>query len=176
MQQCKGENPCRSVISIKLQSIFIETTLRHECSPVNLLHIFRTPFTKNTSGRLLLDNASDTEFHLMHQMQILFFYTVITPPLPNKKAGRLTCKCVLQCLRRLCNYNSLRKLLKTHRNCFLSRTIDNFKIIVSNITFFLKKKSKADHSFTLQIKSSPIFTSIHVHLLIRAIKYIPTKR
>ena len=23
------------------------------CSPVNLLHIFRTPFTKKTSGRLL---------------------------------------------------------------------------------------------------------------------------
>ena len=28
--------------------------LRHGCSPVNLLHIFRTPFTKNTSGGLLL--------------------------------------------------------------------------------------------------------------------------
>ena len=29
-------------------------TLRHECSPVNLLHIFKTPFYKNTSGGLLL--------------------------------------------------------------------------------------------------------------------------
>ena len=28
--------------------------LRHECSPVNLLHIFRTPFLKNSSGWLLL--------------------------------------------------------------------------------------------------------------------------
>ena len=27
-----------------MQSNFIETTLRHGCSPVNLLHIFRTPF------------------------------------------------------------------------------------------------------------------------------------
>ena len=26
----------------------------HGCSPVNLLHIFGTPFPKNTSGRLLL--------------------------------------------------------------------------------------------------------------------------
>ena len=32
---------------------FIEIALRHGCSPVNLLHIFRTPFPKNTSGWLL---------------------------------------------------------------------------------------------------------------------------
>ena len=30
----------------------IEMTLRHECSPVNLLHFFKAPFLKNTSGRL----------------------------------------------------------------------------------------------------------------------------
>ena len=33
---------------------FIQITLRHGCSPVNLLHIFRTPFPMNTSGRLVL--------------------------------------------------------------------------------------------------------------------------
>ena len=33
---------------------FIEISLRHWRSPVNLLHFFRTPFRKNTSGRLLL--------------------------------------------------------------------------------------------------------------------------
>ena len=49
-----GEHPCWSVISIKLLCKFIEITLQHECSPVNLLHIFRTPFPKNTSGGLLL--------------------------------------------------------------------------------------------------------------------------
>ena len=43
-----GEHPCRSVISIKFQSNFIQITLRHGCSPVFLLHIFRTPFTKDT--------------------------------------------------------------------------------------------------------------------------------
>ena len=36
-----GEGPCQSVISIKLQRNFMEITLRHGCSPVNLLHIFR---------------------------------------------------------------------------------------------------------------------------------------
>ena len=49
-----GEQPCRSVISIKLQSNFIEITLRHVCYTVNLLHVFGTPFYKNTYGGLLL--------------------------------------------------------------------------------------------------------------------------
>ena len=50
-----GEHPCRGTISIKLLSNFTEIALWHGCSPVNLLHIFRTPFPKNTSGGLLLD-------------------------------------------------------------------------------------------------------------------------
>ena len=44
----------QSAILMKLQSSFVEMTLRHGCSPVNLVHIFRTTFPKNTSGRLLL--------------------------------------------------------------------------------------------------------------------------
>ena len=39
---------------LKLQSNFIEIALRHGCSPVNLLHISRTSFYKNTHGGLLL--------------------------------------------------------------------------------------------------------------------------
>ena len=49
-----GEHPCRGAISAKLFCNFIEIALQHGCSPVNLLHVFRTPFLKNTSGRLLL--------------------------------------------------------------------------------------------------------------------------
>ena len=49
-----GEHPCRSVISIKLLCRFIEITLRHGYSPVNLLQIFGTPFLKNTFRWLLL--------------------------------------------------------------------------------------------------------------------------
>ena len=41
-----GEHPCRSAI--------FEIALRHGCSPVNLLHIFRTTFFKSTSEGLLL--------------------------------------------------------------------------------------------------------------------------
>ena len=39
--------------SIKLLSKFIEIALWHGCSPVNLQHIFRTPFPKSTSEGLL---------------------------------------------------------------------------------------------------------------------------
>ena len=49
-----GENPCRNAISIKLLGTFIKIALQHGCSPVNLLHIFRTPFPRNTFGWLLL--------------------------------------------------------------------------------------------------------------------------
>ena len=49
-----GEHPFRSVILIKLQSNFIEIALWHGCSPVNLLYIFGTPFSKSTSRGLLL--------------------------------------------------------------------------------------------------------------------------
>ena len=54
------DHPCQSAISIKLQSNFIEIVLQHGCSLVNSLNIFRTPFPRNTSRRLLspLDGCS----------------------------------------------------------------------------------------------------------------------
>ena len=57
-----GEHQCRSVISIKLLCNSIEITLQHGCSPVNLQHIFRTPFSRNTSGWLLLEGLDHTDF------------------------------------------------------------------------------------------------------------------
>ena len=65
------EHPRRSVISIKLLFNFIEITLRHGCSPVNLLHIFKRPFLKNTSGRLLLLLL---RFHRLRHSSSWFLY------------------------------------------------------------------------------------------------------
>ena len=49
------------------QSNFIEIALRHECSSVNLQHIFRISFPKNTSGRLLLKlNKIRLQFHYLN--------------------------------------------------------------------------------------------------------------
>ena len=40
-----------------IQSKFIEIILRHDCSPVNLLHIFRTPFPKKSLWRAVSENV-----------------------------------------------------------------------------------------------------------------------
>ena len=49
MQPVYSRTPMPKMISIKFQSNSIGIALRHRCSPVNLLHIFRTPFPTNTS-------------------------------------------------------------------------------------------------------------------------------
>ena len=72
----RGEHPCRSVISIKLQSNIIEIALRHGCSPVNLLHIFRTPFLRNTSERILLTFKSWRMKYLTIDEKIAIFITL----------------------------------------------------------------------------------------------------
>ena len=59
-----GEHLCWSGISIKLLCNFIEIVLRYGCSPVNLLHIFRTLFPKNTPEWLLLKREMKSSFNL----------------------------------------------------------------------------------------------------------------
>ena len=49
---------------------FIETALRHGCSPVNLLHIFRTPFPKNTSVGLLLRQGKKFQISFFCFLQV----------------------------------------------------------------------------------------------------------
>ena len=59
------EHQCQSLITIKLQSNFIKITLQHGCSPVNLLQIFRTPFLKNTCGRLSIFSVHYSHYMVM---------------------------------------------------------------------------------------------------------------
>ena len=49
-----GKTPLPKCDFNKVACNFIEITLRDGCSPVNLLHIFRTPFPENIFGGLLL--------------------------------------------------------------------------------------------------------------------------
>ena len=54
MQQIYRWKPMPNCDFNKVARNFIEFTIRHGCSPVNLLLIFRPPFCKNTSKGLLL--------------------------------------------------------------------------------------------------------------------------
>ena len=56
IQRCSScsENMQQIYRRTSMQSNFIETALRYGCSPVNLLHIFRTLSPKNTAGWLLI--------------------------------------------------------------------------------------------------------------------------
>ena len=65
MQQIYSKHQGRSAISVKLPCNFIEITLLHGCSPVNLLHVLRAPFLKNTSRRLLLKLYQNPFFFTM---------------------------------------------------------------------------------------------------------------
>ena len=60
--------------------------MQHECSLVNLLHVFRTPFPKNTNGGLLLMPLSS----LMRMVMNGKPYALSTTPSKqwNKKNGR----------------------------------------------------------------------------------------
>ena len=61
------DHPCRSVISIKMLCNFLENTLWHGWSPVNLLHIFKTLFYNNTFGIIYF--IAGTSFNIMPNLQ-----------------------------------------------------------------------------------------------------------
>ena len=58
MQQINRRHPCRSVISTKFLRNFIEITLRHRCSPVNLLHLSEKFFIRAPKEGGLLQGRS----------------------------------------------------------------------------------------------------------------------
>ena len=59
---------------------FIEITIQHGCSPVNLLHIFRTPFPKNTSAWLLL--KSEMRYFFPYDDNIFLLKFAVNPLMP----------------------------------------------------------------------------------------------
>ena len=68
-----GERLCQNVISnVLLFATLIEIKLRHGCSPVNLLHIFRTSFPKNISWGLLL-STFDSLLNSFFYIIVLYF-------------------------------------------------------------------------------------------------------
>ena len=70
---------------------FIEIARRHGCSSLNLLHIFRTPFPKNTSRRLLLLIVFELEicFTATNNRRNSRHYSRLTPTIFNSNLSRL---------------------------------------------------------------------------------------
>ena len=61
------------------QNKFIEIALRHGCSTVNLLNIFRTLFSKKTPGGLLLDwnqNLGTFVWYFLHYVVSVIYIPV----------------------------------------------------------------------------------------------------
>ena len=74
--------------SVLLQSNFIEIALRQGCSPVNLLHIFRTPFPRNTSEGLLLHSHESFNIKGFQFLQPHLIYAANYPKSPNASASQ----------------------------------------------------------------------------------------
>ena len=114
MQQIYRRTPCRSAISIKLLYNFIEIGLQNGCSPVNLLHIFRISFPRNTFRRLLLKletaynffvswrNFHWREMHSSIEVEITLLQTPTTVQ-TNMKFRIAYCVLKIQCV--LLQYN-----------------------------------------------------------------------
>ena len=75
-----GEQPCRSMISIKLLCNFIEITLWHGCSPVCLLNAFRTPFPRNTCGWLFLKAGKSSLVIFAIKKNFMNFFAIFGDP------------------------------------------------------------------------------------------------
>ena len=65
-----SENMQQIYMRTHMQSNFIKITLRHGSSTVNLLHIFRKPFSRNTSWWLLLQEVIKSSY-FQELLQIL---------------------------------------------------------------------------------------------------------
>ena len=79
---------------------FIEITLWHGCFPVNLLHMFRTPFLRNTCGWMLL--------HML-ALAIKYVSEIVSHRIVN---NAISLKCVTRPFRCICVncFNRLRYL------------------------------------------------------------------
>ena len=95
-----GEQPCWSATSIKLLCNFVEIALRHGCSPVNLLHFFRTPFRKNTSGGMFLN--------IYIHMDSKFFF--------GKKEFVVFCSIVVMSKKSIYSYSKISAIKKNWKN------------------------------------------------------------
>ena len=122
------EHPCRSAISKKLQSNFIEITLRHGCPPVNLLHIFLEHLFPGpplggcfcTFKNLYISIAKTRSSHrrcslkkMFQKFRKLHRKTPVLESLFNKVAGLKTCNLIKKRFQRRCFLLKFLKFFRT---------------------------------------------------------------
>ena len=96
-------------ISIKLQSNIIEIALRHMCSPVNLLHIFRTPFSKEHLWMAVSDGskiAVTTDGFVLRNPYMQCSYLIPTIPEGLTEISNLQPSVCVTILTIVCNIKS----------------------------------------------------------------------
>ena len=87
--------------------------LRHGCFPVNLLHIFRTPFLKNTSGWLLLKVDNKMACNVQEENK-KYSVTILQELLSNRIQVSMSNKMnVIKCLLKK---DSTQKLILTNKS------------------------------------------------------------
>ena len=115
------KQPCRGVLSKKTRACpnyllcnFIKIKLRHGCSPVNWLHIFRAPFPRNTSRRLLLllldhrdiiyNQENNTSFHQRTESLKYNVVIVVTDISGGVSIEKTNQELYLESLQQICCY------------------------------------------------------------------------
>ena len=118
------------MILIKLLCNII--ALWHVCSPVNLLHIFRTPFYKNIYGGLLLNRC-------LLKMYLSYLVDIVV-----KQVGTLTSLlislsvvCTLGNIYLICLISSLFSSHLDNLILFISRLLFSAYIVISCLTFYV---------------------------------------
>ena len=134
-----GEHPRWSVISIKSLYNFIKIILWHGCSPVNLLHIFRTPFTKNTSRLLLLK--------VVNQQNDVMKYSSYRPVVKIKNSNTVIQQKIALCLVNTFQVGLFSRKVLFRRKSKLLDMFFKFKLPISNFDRIFSVDSFATHVY-----------------------------
>ena len=145
---------CRSVISVKLRTNFIEITLLDGCSTINLLHICRTAVFTNTYGELLLQIFIQHACHIFQYKFVsnldcfLIYFWLVQCSIQNEQSfvfqnifcsfsdssmWTVFCKALLSCF--FARWCLIRSLSKSCLNCCVAFSFEK-RFYIKNSFFF----------------------------------------
>ena len=112
--------------------------LRHGCSPVRLLHIFRTPFAKNTSGRLHISLAEKESIFIDLQFSISNVFSNkhidLQFSISNVSSNKDSIKMKFSINRFFTKCNEIHRKLRTSSHLLKKSLLQNFIFFVQRNT------------------------------------------